>query len=737
MKGKLATVREKGYIQPGHVESLTGYFAVPKGTSDIRMVYDATRSGLNAALWTPSFALPTADDLTDLISSDSWLMDLDMGEMFLNFPLGKNLRAHCGVDLRPYLGTPGQKETLWERWERCVMAMKPSGYWSTKYVHLADEWVYGNRHNPANPLAWDSVRINLPGTAEYDPRKSWFSRVTVTNELVGWLTKYIDDLRPVGNSNEHCWQVGHTVASRYGYLGIQVSTRKTRPPSQDPGAWAGILVSTGPRGIGVRCSLEKWLKAKQQLRELADTLRRPGVHVDYKRLEQQRGFLIHLMRTYPCITPFIKGFHLTLDGWRAGRNSDGWKEQGSPGEDGFWDDDKGEWVAHDKFLHHPSAVRPVPRLVSDVHCLLQLFQHDQPAVRLVRPTSIAVVVYGFGDASKGGFGSTLGRLDGTTTFRYGTWGRDGDSVSSNFRELANLVHTVEAGVADGSLQGTELFLFTDNQTAEGAYYKGNTDSETLFQLVLRLRLLDMTGHLRLHIIHVAGSRMINQGTDGLSRGDYTTGVMAGHDFLTFVPLHVPALTGHPPLLDWVRSWTDSPDLAPLSYCDWFSTGHGLEDVPRDPAGSWEPRLNSRTLFLWAPPPALASTALNELLLSRHKRTQLTHVFLCPRLFTHAWRRKLHKVADIVLELPAGLHPEWPSAMHEPLLIGLTLPFLSFCPWELRNTKHLLDLGREVCRMWRLPEGDVRPLLRQLLHSSTYLESLPADVVRAMLSPAPT
>ncbi len=175
------------------------------------------------------------------------------------------------------------------------MGLKPSGYWSTKYVHLADEWVHGNRHDPANPLAWESVRVNLPGTAEYDPREPWFRRVTVTGDLFGWLVKYIDDLRPVGNSNEHCWQVGHTVASRYSFLGIQVSTRKMRPPSQDPGAWAGILVSTGSKGIGVRCSLEKWLKPKQQLRDLADTLKPPGQRVNYKLLEQQRGFLIHLM----------------------------------------------------------------------------------------------------------------------------------------------------------------------------------------------------------------------------------------------------------------------------------------------------------------------------------------------------------------------------------------------------------------------------------------------------------
>ena len=42
------------------VLSLTGYFSIPKGEGDMRMVYDATKCKLNDALWAPSFWLPTA-----------------------------------------------------------------------------------------------------------------------------------------------------------------------------------------------------------------------------------------------------------------------------------------------------------------------------------------------------------------------------------------------------------------------------------------------------------------------------------------------------------------------------------------------------------------------------------------------------------------------------------------------------------------------------------------------------
>ena len=65
---------------------------------------------------------------------------------------------------------------------------------------------------------------------------------------------------------------------------------------------------------------------------------------------------------------------------------------------------------------------------------------------------------------------------------------------------------------------------------------GNVDLPVLFELVLRLRRLEMTVGLILRVVHVAGTQMIAQGTDGLSRGNLLEGVMKGEDFLSFVPL---------------------------------------------------------------------------------------------------------------------------------------------------------------------------------------------------------
>jgi len=208
----------------------------------------------------------------------------------------------------------------------------------------------------------------------------------------------------------------------------------------------------------------------------------------------------------------------------------------------------------------------------------------------------------------------------------------------------------------------------------------------------------MSGQMRLHMIHVAGSRMIAQGTDGLSRGHYASGVMSGLSMLEFVPLHLLATSAHPDLLLWIRSWFPTADMLPLPPEGWFTTGHGIAGGSFTSAGRWSPLPASSGAYLWAPAPAAASAAVDQLSLSRFKRTQLLHVLVCPRLMTHLWRKKLFKVADLVLELPPDVCPVWPAAMHEPIILALILPFIPFPPWHLRNSAPVLDLGRGVRQM---------------------------------------
>jgi hypothetical protein len=77
---QLQKVLDRGYVKLGKVLSLTGYFAVDKGgETDIRMVYDGIKSGLNDTIWALNFYVPSIDSLVALIDASTWMSDIDLG----------------------------------------------------------------------------------------------------------------------------------------------------------------------------------------------------------------------------------------------------------------------------------------------------------------------------------------------------------------------------------------------------------------------------------------------------------------------------------------------------------------------------------------------------------------------------------------------------------------------------------------------------------------------------------
>ncbi len=184
--------------------------------------------------------------------------------------------------------------------------------------------------------------------------------------------------------------------------------------------------------------------------------------------------------------------------------------------------------------------------------------------------------YSFGDASSGGFRATVERPSGLHG-HYGLWKRDKEGQSLNYRELRNLVDTVEEEAKEGYLKGGKLWLFMDNSTVESCFHHGGSSSKLLHKLVLRLSKAEMKYRFSLHVVHVAGTRMIAQGTDGLSRGIMLEGLVCGNDMLSFVDLSKTALERHQGVLDYVKSWLDSSLSSSklLSPEEWFREGHGM------------------------------------------------------------------------------------------------------------------------------------------------------------------
>jgi hypothetical protein len=100
---KLMKVFARRYFIYGTILSLMSFFDVPKGDTDIHLVYNGTYSGLNAHLWASWFALPTICALLRALEINTFMDDSDIGEMFLNFMLEERCAILAGVDLTHYV----------------------------------------------------------------------------------------------------------------------------------------------------------------------------------------------------------------------------------------------------------------------------------------------------------------------------------------------------------------------------------------------------------------------------------------------------------------------------------------------------------------------------------------------------------------------------------------------------------------------------------------------------------
>lgn len=376
---------------------------------------------------------------------------------------------------------------------------------------------------------------------------------------------------------------------------------------------------------------------------------------------------------------------------------------------------------------HPKKIKVVPLFYKCLETLKQFFSTELAPITSDRSTTCSLVGYGFADASKGGLGSMIDKGDGIS-YRIGVWGTDSQEQSSNWRELCNLVESLEEEASDGSLNNSTLIIATDNTTAETCFYKGNSSSVKLYNLVVRVRLLQIKCGINLYITHVSGKRMQAQGTDGISRGQLREGVSAGDFMLSYCPWNMDALQASPKLLKWIQSWTS--DLEVLEPCDWFIRGHNIDGGYYDGMGFWRNHIRSGT-YLWKPPPAVAHVALEQLRISRLKRQQSRHIFVVPTLFCHLWRKQLGKACDVVLSITPDFD-FWPEGNFETLTIGICFPFLSFCPWQLHRTPKMFAVARQVRQMCKNHKLDPRNLLRKLLVEVERFPTMQKSMVWKML-----
>jgi hypothetical protein len=123
--------------------------------------------------------------------------------------------------------------------------------------------------------------------------------------------------------------------------------------------------------------------------------------------------------------------------------------------------------------------------------------------------------------------------------------------------------------------------------------------------------------------------MIQQGTDGLSRGYENGQATSGVSLSGTATLHLGACERSPLLLNWMDDWCDlGKKFEVLELEGWFTQAH------------------KPGCFGWFLAPDAADAALDQLCEAVHKFPFCFHVFAFPLLMKNCWRKQLLKATDV-------------------------------------------------------------------------------------------
>ena len=729
----------------------------------IRVVWNGSKNGVNETMYTPSFQLPTPASYHRVVEPEMEAGDFDIGEQFPNYMLHPTEQPYFGVDLPPELLKELEDAGIevsggYLRWTRLPFGWQSSPYLALRMLARALEIACRDPADTTSAFAFCRVEMNLPGSTTYQAGIPRVRRIRIDGLIAVILISYFDDGRVAGPNIYLAEQALRQVVAGIQYLGNQDAARKRRAVSKRPGAWAGSVTYTDQETPRKLLTQLKWDKAKAALSWVAFHIQEESP-MDRSKFRSKTGFLNHVVETYDIAAPYMQGFYLSENSWRDNRDPQGYRirvtesdpknESDDESEDELFNEtqeflfklydeemmtideddlDLGEQLpprSSSATQGEPPMVVPVPRLQFDVAAMQKIFAGDTPAQVILRPVRGAYsIVYGGGDASGEGYGTLVTPLGMEPLFQMGFWCCEFSEKSSNWREFRNLLERIRIEANAGRLVAKEVWIATDNSTAEKSFYKGRSSSPELDAMVLELRLIAMRGNFILHLVHVAGTRMIAFGIDGLSRGEKQVGALLHGGVAGILPLHLSASERSPDLKEWLCSWAGS-NLKFAEPIDWFYAAQQ--------GGDYSLPQRDET-WVWIPAPAAALDALEELGKGRLKRHEtLRGVVVVPTLLTCEWYRRFRKNVDVYFTIPAGSLNEWGAREYESLTIGLYLPLLRHRPWDWKRSAFMVSFGRSVSAMYKEGDPSGGNILREFWEASRWLASMPERLVRDLLS----
>ena len=287
--------------------------------------------------------------------------------------------------------------------------------------------------------------------------------------------------------------------------------------------------------------------------------------------------------------------------------------------------------------------------------------------RPIRYDKAAMLTPTWGDGSGTGTGGTIQVGQSPTIQWQGQWLPTVLSKSSNWKEAHTCLLTMQHLLRSHgqALRGTTVFYFTDNTTTYYALKKGSSRIPALHALVRDAKLISLEMGCLLEVVHVPGTVMINQGTDGLSRGVWVSPLHSGISPVQVTAAVFAPVPVVPDLLPWVSSLLPTPPLYPLAL--------GRGQWPRASTV-----LNRATL--WCPQPEIAAQLLGALLALWCEVPWSTEfLMLIPRVLQGNWESLSRHVERVALIQPAAYPFQYSRHLPIPLVLLRVRPYVRSLP----------------------------------------------------------
>jgi hypothetical protein len=137
--------------------------------------------------------------------------------------------------------------------------------------------------------------------------------------------------------------------------------------------------------------------------------------------------------------------------------------------------------------------------------------------RQARGSRSGTLVPSFGDGSGTGTGGMVQYVEGAPFEMWmGTWHPRAYHFSANWKEMRTPLATLER--AKAAERDVTFFYFTDSSTVYYAVSKGSSTSKSLHAMVEKIKRSEIELGCHLEVVHVPGTTIITERTDGLSRG---------------------------------------------------------------------------------------------------------------------------------------------------------------------------------------------------------------------------